>query len=271
MHEETTRGSLRGKSTRVMALSYFSCLTSSNPNCFTVDSPFSMRAEVTRHMSRRTLTTVIRTAFAGALFLGMCVGPLVGQVPNPQSGSHQVAGPPKAVSLAHLYWHFLIYQHHLDQLASQHEAQGKDGRWLRSYLQNRVSMTDEDFAPIRESADRLNAAMETFKAHAKSVVIQVNPVRGKDGTLSPEGRQSRKELKQLSSQREEIINAEIKTLNAALTPEARASLQKYLTNIFSSNVRIVYPKPDEVLPNPFHPTPATNQASPVAPTGKVQP
>jgi len=160
----------------------------------------------------------------------------------------------KAVSLPHLYWHFLIYQHHLDQLAVEHEKQGLDGNWLRSYLQTKLSMTDEQFQPIRESADHLDSAITALNAKAKAVVVAVNATRSKDSASSSEARHYLHKLKELTAQREAAINKEIDTLNSALSPEAAEKLQNYLKNTFSKNVSIVHLTPSQLENRPFGPT-----------------
>ncbi len=78
---------------------------------------------------------------------------LPGQPPAP--GTFQ----PKPIPLPHLYWHFLVYQNHLDTTAAAHESQGKDGQWLRAYLQKKLAFSDSEFAPrprLSRSIDRRN-------------------------------------------------------------------------------------------------------------------
>ena len=221
-----------------------------------------MQLEVTKQMSPRTSRSIINTTLMLGLFSGMFSCPVVGQVPDPQVAGHGVEIQPKPVSLAHLYWHLLIYQHQLDQLASQHEAQGKDGRWLGSYLQTRLSMTDQEFAPIRESADRLDAAIAALNAQAKAVVSTVNASRTKESVPSANKQHYRRALKKLTAQREAAINAEIERLNTSLTPEAAQALQSYVQNTFSKNVSVVHMSSVQRQGRPF---------GPAATTGKVQP
>ena len=164
--------------------------------------------------------------------------------------------------LPHLYWHFLIYQHHLDQLAIEHEKQGKDGEWLHTYLQTKLSLTDEEFQPIRESADRLDSAISTLNTKAKEITAAANVSRSSPSVQSADAQDYRPKLKQLTAQREEAISKEIDTLNAALSPETAQKLQSYIQNTFSKNVSIVH----------VHSNQGQGRASvPTATTGKVQP
>src|SRR5579863_6986071 len=88
-----------------------------------------------------------------------------------QSGPNvPLTGQQTRVPLPHLYWHFLMHQNYLDQVASQREREGKDGTWLRKYYQQRLGLTDSEFAPVRESAVRLQAELNEIDAKAKTVV-----------------------------------------------------------------------------------------------------
>src|ERR1700735_2396635 len=96
----------------------------------------------------------VKSQFTSILIVVSCLGALcaspyqaIGQSPRIQQPASQQYAQSRPVSLPHLYWHFLIYQHQLDQLAVEHEKQHKDGNWLRSYLQTKLSMTPEEFQP----------------------------------------------------------------------------------------------------------------------------
>lgn len=208
----------------------------------------------------------MKSANKTALILGLLSATslcqITGQVLPPQVAGRTNMAQPQPVSLAHLYWHFLIYQHHLDQLAAEHEKQGKDGAWLRSYLQTKLSMTDEEFQPIRESADRLDAAMSELNAKANAIAAAANAARSKEGAGSADEQQFRHKLKSLTAQREAAINKEIDTLNAALDPDAAQKLRDYLKNTFSKNVSIVHMTPDQLKNMPFGPTTKNSKVQP---------
>jgi hypothetical protein len=209
----------------------------------------------------QTFKTFKKVALVLGLLSAMSLSCVTGQVPPAQIAGH-AALDAKPVSLPHLYWHFLIYQHHLDQLAVEHEKQGKDGAWLRSYLQTKLSMTAEEFQPIRASADRLDSAITALNAKAKADVSALNASRTTEGVSSWNAQHYRHKLKKLTTQREAVINKEIDTLNSDLSPEVAQKLQNYIQNTFSKNVSIMRLTPGQATGLPSFPS---------ARTGKVQP
>lgn len=127
----------------------------------------------------------------------------------------------KPVSLAHLYWHFLTLQNHLDTKATELESQGKDGSGLRNQLQKTLGWSDTDYAPIRTSSVRLTAKV-------KDLDVQAVAIR-KAGPSSSNYDQ----LKALTVQREADINSEISYLKQSLTPDKTLGFESFLTKLFS--------------------------------------
>jgi DNA-nicking Smr family endonuclease len=212
-------------------------------------------------MSIQTFKTFKKVALVLGFLSAMSLPCATGQVPPAQIAGRAALNA-KPVSLPHLYWHFLIYQHHLDQLAIEHEKKGKDGSWLRSYLQTKLSMTSEEFQPIRESADRLDSAITALNAKAKADVSALNASRSTEGVSSWNAHHYRHKLKKLTAQREAAINKEIDTLNAALSPEAAQKLQNYIQNTFSKNVSIVHVTPGQGQGRTFGPAATTSKVQP---------
>jgi hypothetical protein len=119
------------------------------------------------------------------------------------AGSSQTTPPlaptirqPRPVSLAHLYWHFLQYQDHLDTRAAAMVAQGHDAGNMRGYLQQRLNLTDSDYVAIRASKKRLVSEIQALDAQARQIVA---------GGPTPT---TRSQLAALTVQREADINAE---------------------------------------------------------------
>jgi hypothetical protein len=128
---------------------------------------------------------------------------------------------PRPVSLAHLYWHFLVYQNHLDAMAADEEAHGKNGTWMRSHLQTRLGLSDAEFAHVRISSARLTAKVKDLDAQAAAI---------RAGGLTST---SYDQLKALTDQREAAIHAEIVFLKQTLSPAQIAALESFLTQFFS--------------------------------------
>jgi hypothetical protein len=139
------------------------------------------------------------------------------QQPQPSVGLSQF----RAVPLAHLYWHFLMYQNHLDTKAEELTAQGKDGSVMHDYLQKKMRLSDADFAPIRTSSVRLTAKIKTLDAQAVAI-------RATGMTPS-----SHDQLKTLTAQREANIAAEISYLRQELPPDKINAFETFLTQFFS--------------------------------------
>jgi transglutaminase/protease-like cytokinesis protein 3 len=125
------------------------------------------------------------------------------------------------VSLAHLYRHFLDYQNHLDAKAAELDAQGGDGSWLRNHLQAALQFSDDDFAQIRQSSARLTAALKTLDEQAVAIWA---------GGKTPS---SHAQQKTLAAQREAVIQSEIDRLAQALSPQKKAALDAFITQLFA--------------------------------------
>jgi hypothetical protein len=153
-----------------------------------------------------------------------------------QTGQTPAQNAPMTVSLPHLYWHLLEYQNHLDLVADKLEKQGKDGTALRRTIQTKADFSDGEFAPVRESASHLKAALDDINARAMAIVKAdhehyVKGMYSKDNP--PPGVP---QLKALTQEREQTITAEITRLNDALGPENAAKLQAYIEQHFSTQV-----------------------------------
>lgn len=155
-----------------------------------------------------------------------------------------IQGTPTRASLPHLYWHLLMYQDHLDKTAADREKQGKDSTWLRDHLQQGLGFADAEFAPIRESAVRLEKTIAGIDAKAQAIIKAGRAQYGKG--LLPAGLQPPgwDDLKELNQERETAITDEIAKLNDALGEENAAKLQAYIEKEFSSDVSA----------SPIHPT-----------------
>jgi hypothetical protein len=149
---------------------------------------------------------------------------------------HITPGTPTTLSLPHLYWHLLMYQNHLDSAAAANEKQGKDGSWLREHIQQRIGITDAEFTPVRESAQRLKKTIAAIDAKAQAIVKADRAQYGKG--LLPAGVQPPgwSQLKDLNQERETAITDEISKLNDALGSDNATKLQKYIQTKFSANV-----------------------------------
>ena len=158
--------------------------------------------------------------------------------PQPVIRNH-VSGKP--VPLAHLYWHFLIYQNMLDTKADALDVQGKDGSRLRAHMQNRLNFSDAEFASIRTSAKHLTAQLASLDAQAKAI---------HDAGSSPA---NAKQLHDLSVQREMYINAEIVSLKQSLPPDKITMFETFITQFFApKNVTVQVTPSAQPAPSAVH-------------------
>jgi hypothetical protein len=144
------------------------------------------------------------------------------------------------VSLAHLYWHFLAYQNHLDTEAAAKVTQGQDGSGLRNHLQVRMGFSDADYAPIRISSARLAAELTPLNAQAAEI-----------RSAGPSSANSA-QMQALTVQREAAINAEISYLKQTLSPAKIMAFEAFITQLFSPANGV------------FHAPPSTGQTAPAA-------
>jgi hypothetical protein len=135
--------------------------------------------------------------------------------------------------LPDLYWHLLMYQHHLDRAAAAAEKEGKDGMWLRNFLQKILGFDDRQFAVVRESAQRLDPQLKNIKSQANAIMRSQRALYAVHLTdrehLSPGFEQ----LKGLRQKRETAVADEIAIINASLDPKSAAKLRHFLKNEFS--------------------------------------
>jgi hypothetical protein len=136
----------------------------------------------------------------------------------PSNGTAQSALP----SMPHMYWHFLVYQNHLDTVAAAQAAQGNDASFLRNHFQLKLGFSDAGFAPIRTSSARLTAEVQALDAEAAAI-----RAAGQSPT-------STAQLKALAAAREADINAEVAFLQQTLSPAQVTAFEAFLTQLFST-------------------------------------
>jgi len=151
------------------------------------------------------------------------------------------AVPSQAASLAHLYWHFLMYQDHLDTKASERDSQGKEGKLMRKHLQGKLGFSDAEFAPIRTSSARLASKVKSLDAQA----VQIRS-GGPSST-------SHGQLKALTAQRQAYIDAEVSYLKQTLAPDKIGVLEAFLARYFSPANAVPHVAPTQPVPTAVHP------------------
>ena len=179
-------------------------------------------------------------AVVAAVFAGSSSRTVISQVTQRQRPLSVTNNPLRPLPLAHLYWHFLVYQNHLDTVAAAQSAQGQDGSWLSGDLQRRMGFSDADFAPIRASSVRLSSELQALAAQATAIQTA--------GASSSNSAQ----LKALATQREADINAEIASLKQALSPAKITAFETFITQFFAPKTLT------------YQITPASGQAAPAA-------
>jgi hypothetical protein len=120
-------------------------------------------------------------------------------------------------SMTRVYSFFFTYQHHLDTVADQQEAAGKDVSELRHLLQNRLGFSDEEYKPIRESCDRVAAQMKALR----------DEVGSKPGARA-----------NFAEERDQEINAEMATLANELSAKNKMVFETFLVRNFAPQQEI---------------------------------
>lgn len=167
-----------------------------------------------------------------------CV-PTVAQTANPQTQPQSASATNRRpVPLPMLYRHFLAYQSHLDEVGAQLDREGKDGSEFRDHYQQKLGFTNDDFAPVRSGALRLNATLKDEDAKIKAVIDAARAQHPRKVASPFDLPPVPEELKQLQKERDKIIQQEVDRLNAELGPERAAKLQTLIQNDFAPNVRV---------------------------------
>jgi hypothetical protein len=185
----------------------------------------------------------LRNWVAAAVLLPAILGSslALGQsVKNPSPTGRQTPVP-----LPHLYGHFLIEQDHLDRAAAQLEKQGKSGAWVRDHYQKKLGFTDAEYAPVRESAQRLETELNAIDAKVQKTVAAVRAAHSRVVRSPSELPPVLPELFTLRDQHEAVIQQEVVSLKAELGPKRAAKLDTFLQNEFAPKItrQVVTPPP----------------------------
>jgi hypothetical protein len=149
------------------------------------------------------------------LLLAACAIPLCAQQMQSQPKQPAQAKP---IPIAHLYWHFLIWQNVLDNDAATRAAEGKNGDGLRDDLQHKLGFSDADYAPIRTSSQRLAS--------------ELKPLNGQIKALESDSLDAA-QLRRLEEQREADVNSEVYNLRQELSPQDVAAFEAFLVRFFA--------------------------------------
>lgn len=187
-------------------------------------------------MKPRSMVRLCRYSLV-VTFLTFMLGSCAIRAQTTQSPSPQRAST--GVSVAHLYWHLLMWQNHLDQAAANHERAGRDGTWLRTYLQTRLGFNDDQFRPVRLAAQHLQATIAGLNAQAQTIVKQQGVLRDERLLSASDSHSDLPELTELTQLREAAINRQIAQMNAALGPVNSERLRIFVVRVFARNVRHV--------------------------------
>jgi hypothetical protein len=185
------------------------------------------------------------------LLLGVVSGSAFGEV-NVSHSSAQFT--PKRAPESHLYWHFLLYQNHLDRVAAIRDKQGKSGEPLRNHFQQRLHFTDAQFAIVRSEGLRLETELNTVNAKVKPIVAQDREwikLHGRSAGPPP----GHPQVQQLQKEHEAVIGNSVERLNRALGAETATKFQSFIDIEWAPQVTV----------HTFHPRAHDPKHNPVVP------
>ena len=187
------------------------------------------------------ITTIGRGLGACVLGLSLSAGAAdaAPRVPASSTRAHvPIRVHVQAATLPHLYWHFLMYQKHLDHAAAEHAKKGKDGSWLSEHFQKELHFTDEQMAAVRGSSQHLDQALRGLGEQMRTVLTTDRALYAQHlisaGTPPP----GRPQLLALKNQRETLIGDEVVRLNEALGADAAGRLKNFLEKDFARSVNV---------------------------------
>ncbi len=128
---------------------------------------------------------------------------------------------PHVIPIEHYYWHYLVHQYQLDQIAAAREAKGQDGKWLRNHLQTSLGFSDADYAAVRISSKRLATELNAINAQAATIRAAGPSSAGFE------------QLKSLTAQREVKLNAEVSYIRQTLPPAKPAAFEVFMVQFLS--------------------------------------
>lgn len=169
-----------------------------------------------------------------AISAKLCFGQAALSSSAPQYGNTNIQTPhslnPKPDTTENRFWHLLSWQNHLDRAAAEHEKQGKDGRWLRDYIQNRLGIETDQFAPVHESAQRLTEELQATDKQVRTILDQKRLAGLQSHTSPPTDSGNDSQLHQLTLDRQQAIHDEIARLQGEMGPDAFERLNSKLIN-----------------------------------------
>lgn len=185
----------------------------------------SARNGLTHRMIVPGLVGVLLCILTGGFALGQTGGP----VPAPLA-------TPRPVPPSHLYFLFLMSVNRSDRLADRRDKQGRSGDWIRNSSQNGLGFSDEEFAPIRATAQRLEAQLKELDAQAKAVIDA-------DHAAHPLQPETHAEVRALSEQHKADFESEVAKLRHALGPSAADRLDIYIQTHIDPKLMTHLPQP----------------------------
>ncbi len=132
------------------------------------------------------------------------------------------------IPLNHVYWHFFMYQEHLEKVSAERDKQGKDSSWLRDHFQTSLGFSYRDFNIVRATA--LYVSQEIMRLNQREkVIIDTDRAAMKANPLPPGvPPPGIAQLKLITLDRENMLNTQIDQMNRALGPVNAEKLKSYL-------------------------------------------
>jgi hypothetical protein len=121
-------------------------------------------------------------------------------------------------------------------MADQLEKQGRNAERLRNSAQNRLGFTDEEFAPLRATAQRLEAELKELDAQAKTLIEE-------DHVAHPLQPETSSALQAAREQHQAEFESEVAKLRHALGRSAADRLDIYLQTHIDPTLLTHLPQP----------------------------
>ena len=185
-----------------------------------IQSSESTQSKVPQQMIVRGLTCLLLCVLGGIAVFGQTATPTPLTVKK---------GP---VPPTILWYHFLLSVNHNDRAAAKRQLVGKDGTWLRNLHQVKLGFADDQFVPIRTTAQKMAAELMDIGGKIRTFEQAGQPLLP-GSPLPPD-------LAALMQQRKTVIWGEVSNLQSALGPDLTAKLDGYIKNCIAPNVTFQY-------------------------------
>jgi len=154
-----------------------------------------------------------------------------------------VVTPPSPVIVYGAFFRQIVQ---LEGIAGELDAQGRNGAELRAYVKSATGLTEPQVKLLKTVAVACDAALRQKDAQAQALIREIRS-RTPGGRLKSRSElpQVPRELLQLQSEHDAIVQSHIASLETVLGPAAFQRLHEYVTQSFAKGITLRHLPPGQ--------------------------